>query len=194
MIEFSMNVFDRILRETSFSMPKDKGQLSQLKKSSGFRIKNDCRILIRTADEAGYGNSKAYHACSVKIYSADKASCELDVPTKYFPDKDKAYNKIQDFKKSDTLGLPTRVREAFVSFIYDNQMAIVAYWYLSGRDLKTKDILDEYFKNQIIKNNYVRNGLSGPKSKEDLENDKNALRNYVWMHPSGSTTELNFGQ
>ena len=148
-------------------------------------------IYIRTGSEGTRaGAQKGSHSCSIKA-QVQSRKYEIPIPTKAYEtlsSNDKYKKKLKEFKEDkDSVFV-----KAVTSFIYDNQMAIIAYWYQPNSDTVAAKALFSFMKNQMKINNYARNKIQ-QRSADELEADKEMLINYVRKECQDDTIILHFG-
>lgn len=148
-------------------------------------------IYIRTGSEGTRaGAQKGSHSCSIKA-QVQSRKYEIPIPTKAYEtlsSNDKCKKKLKEFKQDkDSLFV-----KAVTSFIYDNQMAIIAYWYQPNSSTPAAKALFSFMKNQMKTNNYAHNRVHH-KTSDELEVDKEMLTNYVRKECQDDTIILHFG-
>lgn len=214
MICFSYNPFYiaepfNIVNEAmSISFPANRGEEKTIARKTGtsLKIKNKPYVYIRTAIDAtggsGFSSNSMYHSCSIKIYlkPVDSPNApsdfEIHIPTKPYHTKDteKATKILEDFKETriSKLGnsVDAKFKRAITNFIYDNQMAIIAYWYVE--DDKVRMFLEDYLKKQLLGTKYFTEKFQA-KDADDLKKNRKDLETALWMDPRGITGKLNFG-
>ena len=148
-------------------------------------------IYIRTGSEGTRaGAQKGSHSCSIKA-QVQSRKYEIPIPTKAYEtlsSNDKYKKKLKEFKEDKN----SVFVKAVTSFIYDNQMAIIAYWYQPNSDTVAAKALFSFMKNQMKINNYARNKIQ-QRSADELEQDKEMLTNYVRKECKDDTIILHFG-
>lgn len=134
------------------------------------------------------------HSASVKIYKSGSRSrtnnIEIRVKTKSYCG-DKSHKPISS--SLINAGIDSKSAKFIESFIYDNQMAIIAFWYTTDSGSKFADGFEEYFKNNILENDYYKDSVE-PKSDDKLELDKRLIENFIREYYNDSSITLYFGQ
>lgn len=171
--------------------PSDYKQMASGKQ----KTKNGWHIVLRVkAGGAGRSGSSSQHGgCSIKIQNNTGFNMKIVIPNKPYDmlsSTDIAIKDLTEFySKADK-----NIRNLVRSFIYDNQMAIIAYWFAPNNENEPiAKALFDYMRNNIIKKRYDRNGVTRGKSQDELENDKVILNEYVQQKLDDSSIELYFG-
>lgn len=188
-------IFDnQSLTETNLGIPVEPSDYKQM--ASGIpKTKNGWHIVLRVkAGGAGRSGSLSQHGgCSIKIQNNTGFNMKIVIPNKAYDmlsSTDIAIKDLTEFYgKADK-----NIRNLVRSFIYDNQMAIIAYWFAPNNENEPiAKALFDYMRNNIIKKRYDRNGVIKSKSQDELENDKVILNEYVQQKLDDSSIELYFG-
>lgn len=181
------------MNETNLGIPLEKSDYKQM--ASGKRkTTNGWHIAIRVGiSGAAYNDTSSQHACSIKVQKTGSFNMKLAIPTVSYetlPTTDIAVKDMESFcAKADK-----DIRDAVRSFVYDNQMAIIAYWYTpSNENEPVAKALEEYMHNQLVQKEYTKNKVTKPKSPDELEADKEALNNYVRQKLDNSSIQLHYG-
>lgn len=145
------------------------------------------KILIRMGIEA-----TDVHGCSIKVqtHSSDNGDYII-IPTKSFldlPKNSKVFTSMEICAKK----LNRKTYKAIESFIYDNQMAIVAYWYCGKQTANIQVSLRRYLAKRMRDTKYYNVSIS-PKTEAELEKDREALTNYVRKDRNNNNIELFYG-
>lgn len=145
------------------------------------------KILIRMGIEA-----TDVHGCSIKVqtHSSDNGDYII-IPTKSFlslPKNSKVFTSMETCAKK----LNRKTYKAIESFIYDNQMAIVAYWYCGKQTVNIQVSLRRYLAKRMRDTKYYNVSIS-PKTEDELEKDREALTNYVRKDRNDNNIELFYG-
>lgn len=145
------------------------------------------KILIRMGIEA-----TDVHGCSIKVqtHSSDNGDYII-IPTKSFlslPKNSKVFTTMETCAKK----LNRKTYKAIESFIYDNQMAIVAYWYCGKQTADIQVSLRRYLAKRMRDTKYYNVSVS-PKTEDELEKDREALTNYVRKDRNNNNIELFYG-
>lgn len=145
------------------------------------------KILIRMGIEA-----TDVHGCSIKVqtHSSDNGDYII-IPTKSFldlPKNSKVFTSMETCAKK----LNRKTYKAIESFIYDNQMAIVAYWYCGKQTANIQVSLRRYLAKRMRDTKYYNVSIS-PKTEDELEKDREALTNYVRKDRNNNNIELFYG-
>ena len=145
------------------------------------------KIFIRMGIEATDA-----HGCSIKVQAHSKdAGDYIIIPTKSFlslPKKSKVFTSMEICAKK----LNRKTYKTIESFIYDNQMAIVAYWYCGKYSTDVKLALRRYLATRMRDTKYYNLSVS-PKTEAELEKDKEALNSYVRKACKDNNIELFYG-
>ena len=187
-------IFNETLTEAfTVAVPVNKGDEKKLKKSKSGKIpKTDVGIYIRCHTDAKFG-----HSTSVKITiknddDKNKRDYTIPVPTKAYStlrNNAPAIVKLEEFM--DAPKVPYKIKQNVRSFIYDNQMAIIAYWYQDTSDSIVSNILERYLIDTMIEGKYKQ--TTNAKSADELEQDKEMLTNYVRKECQDDAVVLYFG-
>ena len=145
------------------------------------------KILIRMGIEA-----TDVHGCSIKVqtHSSDNGDYII-IPTKSFLDLPKN-SKVCTSMEICAKKLNRKTYKAIESFIYDNQMAIVAYWYCGKQTANIQVSLRRYLAKRMRDTKYYNVSIS-PKTEAELEKDREALTNYVRKDRNNNNIELFYG-
>lgn len=188
-------LFDtQIMDETNLGIPVEPSDYKQMA-SGKQKTKNGWHIVLRVkAGGAGRSGSSSQHGgCSIKIQNNTGFNMKIVIPNKPYDmlaSTDIAVRDLVDFyNKADKT-----VRNLVRFFIYDNQMAIIAYWFTPNNEneLIAKALFD-HMRNSIITKRYDKNTITKSKSQDELENDKVMLNEYVQQKLDDSSIELYFG-
>lgn len=184
-------IFNETLTEAfTVAVPGNKGDEKKLKKSKSGKIpKTKVGIYIRCHTDAKFG-----HSTSVKITTDIKSEGDytIPVPTKAYTTlrhNAPAIVKMEEFINESKA--PTKIKQVVRSFIYDNQMAIIAYWYQDTSDSIVSNIIKKYLIDKMAEKKYKQ--LIDAKSADELEQDKEMLTNYVRKECQDDTIVLHFG-
>ena len=191
-------IFNETLTEAfTVAVPANKGDEKKLKNSKSGKIpKMKVGIYIRCHTDAKFG-----HSTSVKItfsnkendsYSDSIREYTLPVPTK-------AYNTLRNnapaiVKMEEFMGksrLSNKIKQYIRSYIYDNQMAIIAYWYQDTSDSIVSNVIKKYLIDKMVEGKYKQ--TIDAKSADELEQDKEMLTDYVRKECQDDTIILHFG-
>lgn len=145
------------------------------------------KILIRMGIEA-----TDVHGCSIKVQTHSNENGDyIIIPTKSFlslPKNSKVFTSMETCAKK----LNRKTYKAIESFIYDNQMAIIAYWYCGKQTADVKVALSRYLATKMRDTKYYNISIS-PKTDAELEKDKEALNSYVRKECKDNNIELFYG-
>lgn len=148
------------------------------------------KVVIRTKFSASHGGNISQHGTSIKVFISN-IEYQIEIPTKSYlslDTSDKAIQSIKAFKKSKAI---TRRRIEFVeSFIYVNQAAILAYWYITD-DKKYTDAIKKYITQRDV--DYFSVSAS-PRTDAQLEDDKRAITEFIRKELNDQTIKLDFGK
>lgn len=178
--------------EKLFKMFADQQTLDEIALQMPYAKNKTISILVRTKTGGGgkAGNSSK-HGCSIKA-TIEGSSYLFPVPTKSYNDlkqTDKTLSILNDTKSK----LSNRVAfNTIMSFIYDNQMAIIALWFSDGERTKIGDAIIDYLNNQLSSNDYTKLKLKA-KDQTELNHDKDMVTKYVQEKLKDTTTVLYFG-
>ena len=157
--------------------------------------KNNDKLYLRSEHEAETGgkNSNAsgmQHSVSIKVKTKKNAKgFPIPISTKSYADGiTSSKQDIDDSLKK------AGVSKSFIrfakSFIYDNQMALCAYWY-------TKDVpftvFDAYFKAKTSEVDYSSTKID-PKTTDELNADKIEIINYLRNATKNPDLIVDFGK
>lgn len=185
------NIKINLLNEAYIDVPMHQSDIPLMGDITNDTKHTNYNIYIRTGSEGTRAaNQKGTHSCSIKV-QAQSRKYEIPIPTKAYntlSSNDKYKKKLKEFKEDkDSVFV-----KAVTSFIYDNQMAIIAYWYQPNSDTAAAKALFSFMKNQMKINNYARNKIQ-QRSADELEADKEMLTNYVRKECQDDTIVLHFG-
>ena len=129
-----------IINEAYYSIPTD-GNVSDIEDGidsadqNVFTSKKVGKIYIRMEAEGKFA-----HSCSVKYqkHSRDRGDFVI-IPTKPYQAEPKAVESVRELWRKYKQEI-----NPFLAFIYDNQMAIIAYWYSSRFSEKIQRALRVY--------------------------------------------------
>ena len=185
-------IFNESLIEAfTVAVPANKGDEKKLKDSKSGKIpKMKVGIYIRCHTDAKFG-----HSTSVKITFSNKENDNVKLKEYTLPVPTKAYNtlrnnapaivKMEEFM--DKARLSNKIKQYIRSYIYDNQMAIIAYWYSTDLNNRNIEVALEKYLHRAFKRRSI------PKSVTELEADKEMLINYVRKECKDDTIVLYFG-
>ena len=189
-------IFNETLTEAfTVAVPANKGDEKKLKNSKSGKIpKTDVGIYIRCHTDAKFG-----HSTSVKITFSNKETDSDSIREYTLPVPTKAYNtlrnnapaivKMEEFM--DKSRLSNKIKQYIRSYIYDNQMAIIAYWYQDTSDSIVSNIIKKYLIDKMAEGKYKQ--TIDAKSADELEQDKEMLTDYVRKECQDDTIILHFG-
>lgn len=189
-------IFNESLIEAfTVAVPANKGDEKKLKDSKSGKIpKMKVGIYIRCHTDAKFG-----HSTSVKITFSNKENDNVKLKEYTLPVPTKAYNtlrnnapaivKMEEFM--DKARLSNKIKQYIRSYIYDNQMAIIAYWYQDTSDSIVSNMIKKYLIDKMAEGKYKQN--INAKSADELEQDKEMLTNYVRKECKDDTIILYFG-
>lgn len=189
-------IFNESLTEAfTVAVPVNKGDEKKLKNSKSGKIpKTDVGIYIRCHTDAKFG-----HSTSVKITFSNKEIDNDSIKEYTLPVPTKAYNtlrnnapaivKMEEFM--DKARLSNKIKQYIRSYIYDNQMAIIAYWYQDTSDSIVSNIIKKYLIDKMAEGKYKQ--TINAKSADELEQDKEMLTDYVRKECQDDTIILHFG-
>lgn len=189
-------IFNESLTEAfTVAVPVNKGDEKKLKKSKSGKIpKTDVGIYIRCHTDAKFG-----HSTSVKITFSNKEIDNDSIKEYTLPVPTKAYNtlrnnapaivKMEEFM--DKARLSNKIKQYIRSYIYDNQMAIIAYWYQDTSDSIVSNVIKKYLIDKMAEGKYKH--TINPKTADELEIDKEMLTDYVRKECKDDTVVLHFG-
>lgn len=145
-------------------------------------LKHSIPITVRTKDSAGRLGKDAQHFCSIRI-GGNADEFRILVPTVPYSKSEKHKKSIT--KDADKLAAKQRLNadtiDAIRAFIYDNQMAIIAYWF---GDRSACEFLDDYLEKQCKKNDYLKNRKKySEKTESQLTDDRNELKRLALTYP-----------
>lgn len=148
------------------------------------------KISIRTKFSASHGGNVSQHGTSIKIITSEHIY-EIEIPTKSYLSlnkSDKALQSIKAFRKSKDIN--RLMANSVESFIYVNQAAILAYWYIPN-DRKYTDAIEKYITQRDI--DYFSVSAS-PRTDAQLEDDKRAITEFIRKELNDQTIKLDFGK
>ena len=140
------------------------------KKSMGAK-----RIICRTGDEGGYDNKRSKHSPTIKIKKTKIKDNGTPVVVPLCP--------IDEFNSSnfytDLLKFNNQERDFIHSFVCENQIYILAYWF--NLNTKISEIIKDMFDTKIAKDieNKLYQKKLKPKTRDELEKDKEDIIKYV---------------
>ena len=132
------------------------------------------QILVRSAKEGAYSNTISQHAPTIKIKSENGSKENpVKVPLIQIDELSSGdfYTSLNKFSSSE--------QKFIKSFIYENQMYILAIWF--NLDDRVNALLQELLRNKInldIRNKLYTKRLN-PKTRDELEKDKEDIIKYV---------------
>lgn len=185
-------IFNESLTEAFIvAVPVNKGDEKKLKNSKSGKIpKMKVGIYIRCHTDAKFG-----HSTSVKITFSSKNDKNDDIPEYTIPIPTKPYNTLRNNEPANIkmeefmndADLSNKIKQYIRSFIYDNQMAIIAYWYSTDLNNRNIEVALEKYLHRAFKRRSI------PKSVTELEADKEMLTDYVRKECKDDTVVLHFG-
>lgn len=188
-----------VLDEVYYPIIDKKSDMEILQNSDLSKNSTRVSIYVRCkSNEVSRNNTVVSHATSIKYeykQSGNKIEIEIAVPTKAYstlkPDS-KQFQSIITFQNSNKIDKSHK--KIVMSFIYECQMAIVAYWYCSSSTSIEALALMEYMRDAMIDIAKGINKISQPKSVEELDYDKKEIMEYVRRKTSKPDITLNFGR
>ena len=186
------------LDESNIGIPLNKNdyKIMTTKDKSG----NGWQMVIRSArGGAGVAMNQAFHACSIKVQRTSGGSRKLDmkivIPTKSYDSLKSSDIAIIDMNKFyANRDIITDVRNVVRSFVYDNQIAIIAFWFTPNDESdRIGTVLKRYMVDQLVSKEYVDNTISTWKSQKELDVDKEKLNEYVQQKLDDASIQLHFG-
>lgn len=195
---FEMFANQQAINESNIGIPLSKHdhRVMQTKDKSD----NGLQMVIRSArGGAGVAMNQAFHACSIKVQALSTRSKKYDrkivVPTKSYDSlksNDIAIVDMIEFYADHDLS--SDIRNVVRSFVYDNQMAIIAFWFTPNNEGDQIGlVLKQYMVDQLANKKYVDNPISKWKSQKELDADKEKLNEYVQQKLDNDSIQLNFG-
>lgn len=151
--------------------------------------KDKIRILVRREDEATNA-----HGCSVKVQrlKGSKSDIAIPIPTKPYgtlKKGDPALAGLDELRDA----VSSKEYKAISSFLYDNQMLIIAYWYSHKfNDDEVCNLLRRYIAERLINGKYYKDQVAA-KSAEQLEGDKKEIDDYVSNSTKNRIKHLYYG-
>lgn len=160
------------LNEAYIMVPSKRSDYDKMLNFASARGSSGTKLLVRT-NEQGHSGNRISHATSVKVVTPHH-TYEIMIPTKaYDSAKDSYTESMSEFMKNKELD--ATVRSVVRSFIYDNQMAIIAYWYHgTANDDIGKELVNLMTINMRV-SEYIRNTVTKPKTQQELDADKEDL-------------------
>ena len=183
---------DDNLNEAYLTVPTDRASYNELLNNTAYTRSRYNSIYIRNQHDATHGGDDAQHATSIKVRLVNRTELSIPVPTKAYSTLNKADRAIRGLNEFMGSSAPKEVKNLVRSFIYTNQMAIVAYWYCSSSSDEVAAVLLQYMKNAFAAQ-YKGKNVSSPKTADQLEDDKEALIAYVRSELQNDTVQLYFG-
>lgn len=185
---------ETIMNEVGVPIPKDRAGVEKLKnaldRNSSF---GDYGLLIRTRSEASRGGyTAAQHSCSVKLKLKKHAKdeYEIPIPTKSYNSVDESY--FDELTKFYKIIEDDNITNKLINFILDNQMVIIAYWYLDSSETTEAKILLKYLRTKMAYTKYdSRKHVI--KDAKTLKKDQEMLIKYVQDETGKSDGILYFG-
>lgn len=187
------------LNEFVIAFPSSKKEVQELKQSTKFKNKRiEYSIQIRTqfGSDAGTDGKRVSHECAVKIYQGDTVLINIPIPTKPYSTLSNSSIYKKQLELLDKSDITRDAKTAIKSFIYQHQMDLIAYWYLTEEELRNLDLIfREYFRNLLSENNYSRSPYKRTEGKTaaELEQDKKEILNYVKSKAPSYSGSLYFG-
>ena len=134
-------------------------------------------IIIRNRYNDGYSGNIIRHSTSVKVkIKAEEHSITIPTCSYYtLSAPDRAITELSNFKR---ISVNKNVINFVVSFIYDNQAAIIAYWYVQNLDDKVKDAFTKYFSERVSSGRYSKGDVQ-PKIDKYLNADFDNVMDYI---------------
>lgn len=180
------NVIENFINEVSYTIPAKK--------------KSEHPIIVILRSKAGGGGqagSSSAHSCSIKVKvgsGKQTTGYPLIVPNIPF-----SQFKIDAKKIGSKEYLKDHISDnesyaAIIGFVYDNQMAIIAYWNaIGGERGKVGKELEMFIKAKLSNNNYHDKKFSVPKNQNELNADKEEIIAYVRKQLKDDTISIDFG-
>lgn len=198
----SSTVEHSVINEVTISLVTSAGENAKLQKkynkmfgkpSAQFVIDDaDVNILVRLKREASRGNYDPIHGCSVKIKTPDKPEKGYDIPilksTFIESNSNVLKSKMAAFSKAK---ISKKEHDAVMSFIYDNQAAILAYWNIDYGQERLMQPITKYLVTRMIEKEYYKNPVQ-MKTDAELDDDKKAVTEYVRNELNDQKIELKF--
>ena len=188
------------LNEFVISFPSTKDEVKKMDKSEDNEVPNIRYIIkIRTqfGSDASNDGKRVSHECALKVYTNTKQEIiNIPIPTKPYQTLKPNSIYVNRLKLLDDLNINQNAKIAIKSFIYQHQMELVAYWYLSQEEmLLLDDAFRKYFKNLLRTNNYSRSPYKrdSGKTAAELEQDKKEILKYVKSEVPSYSGSLYFG-
>ena len=148
------------------------------------------KIMIRTRSGGGRADNPIRHSTSIKVTLPNGKNYSIPILARSY-DGIERNNITKDAIRSMTDKHYAKFTE---SFIYDNQIAILAYWYLSELPDNVRQVFSDYFNQQIEdKFNAYYDGKINPKTIAEMETDKDTITNYVREKLKDPEFKLYFG-
>lgn len=162
-------------------------------------VKTVYRLQIRSqfGSDSSKGGKLINHGCAEKLYFGSVLVADIPIPTKPYSTlkADSVYKTRLESLKDDSR-ITDSARIAIVSFIYQHQMELIAYWYLSQKEFQQlSPIFCDYFMNLLKENNYSRAPYKRTEGKTaaELEQDKKEIIKYVKSKAPSYSGSLYFG-
>lgn len=145
--------------------------------------KSTHQFYVRSELEATTGTTVSgalNHGPGIKVYHGSFPAYEIHI---------NGHDPIDVTQIQKDSALNSKQRKYLMSFLHDNQSALVAYWY-------TKDIpstvFTDYFRYVSDTVNYNRNQIQ-QKTFDQLKDDRIVITEYIRNKLGDETIELNFG-
>lgn len=179
------------LNEAYIMVPTKRSDYNKMGNAASSRGSSGTKLLVRT-NEQGHSGNLISHSTSVKIVTLNR-TFELKVPTKAYDVAKPSFTEaIQEFMKNKQID--STVRSVVRSFVYDNQMTIIAYWYHGTADDDIgKELVNLMMINMQV-SDYIRNPITKPKSQAELDSDKEDLNEHFRKLLHDDSFSFHFGR
>lgn len=185
------------LNEFTTAFPVTNKEFKQLEFRGKSAVKYTLQIRSHYGPDSSNDGKLINHGCAEKLYVGQQNVADIPIPTK--PYSTLKPNSIY-IKRLDMLDDDPRISNdaavAIKSFIYQHQMDLIAYWYLTQEEFQQLDpIFEDYFENLLKNNNYSRNPYKRTEGKTaaELEQDKKEILDYVKSKAPSYNGSLYFG-
>lgn len=185
------------LNEFTTAFPVTNKEFKQLEFRGKSAVKYTLQIRSQYGPDSSNDGKLINHGCAEKLYVGQQNVADIPIPTK--PYSTLKPNSIY-IKRLDMLDDDPRISNdaavAIKSFIYQHQMDLIAYWYLTQEEFQQLDpIFEDYFENLLKNNNYSRNPYKRTEGKTaaELEQDKKEILDYVKSKAPSYNGSLYFG-
>lgn len=195
---FEMFADQQALDESNIGIPLSKHdhRVMQTKDKSD----NGLQMVIRSArGGAGVAMNQAFHACSIKVQETSRGNIKFErkivIPSKSYDSLKSTDIAIVDMNEFYACrNFTMKVRNIVRSFVYDNQIAIIAFWFTPNDESdRIGTVLKRYMVDQLVSKEYVDNTISTWKSQKELDVDKEKLNEYVQQKLDDASIQLHFG-